>query len=141
MMIAMRLLSRRTLFVLLLASASTALADVCVYKPPSVRRIVGVVVDPSGEAIPGAEITIRRDGRIIKSITTKESGEFVFDSLPQAEYGIHVTANWFQNAFYKVRLPRPRKSWDRKLRIELGIGELHCGGGISFVEHGPSHQR
>ena len=34
-------------------------ADVCVYKPPKVRRICGVTVGPDGAAVPGVRVTIQ----------------------------------------------------------------------------------
>jgi hypothetical protein len=38
---------------------------VCVYKPPTVRRVCGIIVDPDGRPIPGVKVTVSKDGATV----------------------------------------------------------------------------
>src|SRR6185369_17602853 len=52
-------------------------ADVCVYKPPKVRRICGVIVGPDGAAVPGVEVTIFKDATTVVVSKTADAGELI----------------------------------------------------------------
>ncbi|WP_348261638.1 carboxypeptidase-like regulatory domain-containing protein [Telmatobacter sp. DSM 110680] len=112
----------------------SCLADVCVYKPPNVRHVAGIVVDSTGQAIPSVKIAISRRGESVATATTDASGRFRFDSLKQGDYELAATAVGFQSAHYKVLLNHPSLHWGRSLQIELAIGLPHCGGDIKVVK-------
>src|SRR5512146_2457410 len=71
-------------------------ADVCVYRPPSVRHVVGTVVDSSGRPIPGVKIAIIQGSESVASATTDDAGKFAFDSLKEGAYELAATAVGFK---------------------------------------------
>src|SRR5882757_2885233 len=59
-------------------------------------RISGTVTDSTGAAIPEATVIATRIATGDKStVSSNGSGDFVFPSLPPAEYSVSVTANGF----------------------------------------------
>ena len=82
-------------------------ADVCVYKPPVVRQIVGTVVDSSGQPIPGVKVVVTEAGATVASATTGDAGSFRFDTLKEGAYELAATATDFREhgtkSFYIVR--------------------------------------
>jgi Carboxypeptidase regulatory-like domain/TonB-dependent Receptor Plug Domain len=59
-------------------------------------RISGTITDSTGAAIPEATVIATRIGTGEKNIVSSSgSGDFVFPSLPPAEYSVSVTANGF----------------------------------------------
>jgi hypothetical protein len=60
------------------------------------RSITGVVLDPSGAAIVGAQITLSRLGLSNAQATADSSGNFRFDSLDPGEYQLNVQHDGFR---------------------------------------------
>jgi len=61
-------------------------------------RISGTVTDQTGAAIPGATVVVTRLGMAeTKTATSNGEGQYVFPSLPPADYSIGVNANGFAN--------------------------------------------
>lgn len=61
-------------------------------------KISGTVADPTGAAIPGATVVATRLATGDKTtVTSNGEGEYVFPSLPPANYSISVTASGFAN--------------------------------------------
>jgi 5-hydroxyisourate hydrolase-like protein (transthyretin family) len=112
----------------------SCVADVCVYKTPSVRHVAGIVVDSTGQPILDVKIAIIRRGEPVATATTDDSGRFRFDSLKQGTYELAVTAVGFQSAHYTILLNHPSLHWHRSLQIELAVGLPHCGGDIKVVK-------
>src|SRR5262245_1415265 len=84
--------------------------------------IRGVVKDPSGSAIAGAEVTAKQatTGDVRKT-TSDGEGSYAFSSLPIGNYEITVTARGFKKALIKeVEL---HISDHLGLDIKLDIGE------------------
>lgn len=58
--------------------------------------IVGTVTDPSGAALPGAQVTaINKATNSHRSMKASSSGEYRFDLLPPGDYIVHVEASGF----------------------------------------------
>jgi hypothetical protein len=58
--------------------------------------IQGIVVDPSGAAVPGAMVTIRNPvSGYSQSATTAADGSFRFTNIPPNPYHLEVTASGF----------------------------------------------
>jgi hypothetical protein len=58
--------------------------------------IQGIVVDPSGAAVPGAMVTIRNPvSGYVQSATTAVDGSFRFTNIPPNPYHLEVTASGF----------------------------------------------
>lgn len=86
--------SLRTVFVVLILLLALPLS----LRAQGYGRISGTVTDTSGAAVPDASITATRLSNGEKSMMTANGeGEFVFPSLPPAEYSINVTATGFAN--------------------------------------------
>jgi uncharacterized protein YfaS (alpha-2-macroglobulin family) len=62
-------------------------------------EIVGIVTDPSGAVVPGANVELRgvASGKI-RPATTDASGRFTFSGLPKGDYVIQVTQQGFKAA-------------------------------------------
>ena len=130
-----RLRSFRALSILLIAGAlqPQAFGNVCVYKPPTVGRIRGRIMDRADYPIPQAQVTVLRGEEKVQTMLTDETGEFSFDSLSAGKYYIDVGARGFQHARYILKLSS-RKNPNKILRITLGIGSIQCQGSIEVVE-------
>jgi hypothetical protein len=65
----------------------------------SSAAVNGVVLDPSGAAIPGAKVTLRSvDNGGIRDTLTNQSGNYVFVSVEPGNYTIEVTRQGFNTA-------------------------------------------
>jgi hypothetical protein len=134
-MLAMKAIVRRAIYagVVLTAVILTveyADADVCVYKPPKVRRVCGKIVDTDGRPITDVNVTVLKDGTTLKNATTDETGEFDFDGIEAGKYELDATAKGFQHARYQLTVLEPTDSCKHALRIEMVVGGIHCGGDI-----------
>jgi len=83
--------SLRALLLLLLALAPASLFA------QSFGSLSGNVIDPSGAAIPGATITATQTLTGTKAtVTANATGNYIFSTLPPAQYSISAMANGFQ---------------------------------------------
>ena len=105
-------------------------ADVCVYKPPKVRRVCGTIVDSSGRPIPSVKVTVMKDGKALKTDETDENGEFDFQAILPGKYELDAKIPGFHPAGYQLTLSRPTNSCKHALRIEMEVGVVSCGGDI-----------
>ena len=56
----------------------------------------GVIVDPSGAAVPGAKVSVRNTGTGFESaVTSGETGLYVFPRLPVGSYSLQVEKEGF----------------------------------------------
>ncbi len=134
-MIAMNVILRRAAYAgVVLTTVALAVthakADVCVYKPPTVRRVCGVFVDSSGTPIPGVNVTVLKDGTAVENAKSDDAGEFDFDVLQAGRYELDATMSGFQHAHYQITLSKPSKSCKHALRVEMAVSSIHCGGDI-----------
>src|SRR5688500_19700789 len=76
---------------LLFGAAWIAMAQV------STAVLVGSVADPSGAAIPGAELTLTstRSGTSLSTVSGSDGG-YVFPQIPVGEYALKVTLTGFR---------------------------------------------
>lgn len=60
-------------------------------------EINGVVVDSTGAAISGADVTVTQEGTgLERKVQTDDSGNYVFPELPQGDYTVTVTKQGFK---------------------------------------------
>jgi Carboxypeptidase regulatory-like domain len=86
-----------SLAILCCVSLSYAQVD-CVAKALSVSRIQGRVFDPLGEPVPGAVVSLKRDGNEVAGVTTNDVGRFsVKAAVGKCE--LHTKAPGFEEAF------------------------------------------
>ncbi len=106
-----RKLTLRYRAILLLLCAAFAVGDSQSQTAARARSINGVVLDPSGAAIVGAQVTLTRGGGAIAETTTDNSGSFRFDHVTEVDYLVDVHHEGFRetkitvNAGEKSRSP------------------------------------
>jgi iron complex outermembrane receptor protein/vitamin B12 transporter len=71
-----------------------ALASVAWAQGPA--SLTGTVVDPLGDAVPGAAVTLLRDGQQVATATTSTAGEFSFANLTADRYQVRVELSGFE---------------------------------------------
>jgi hypothetical protein len=60
--------------------------------------ITGTITDPSGAAVPNAQVAVRNEEHgIHRSSASNGSGDFLFASLPIGSYDLAVTAQGFKH--------------------------------------------
>ncbi len=142
----MKVVAGRAICALVLVAAvvvaSDSTADVCVYKPPKIRRVCGVIVDPSGAPLRDATVTVLKGGTTVKALTTDDTGEFDFDVMQPGKYELDASLAGFQHARYQLTLSKPTHSCRHALRVQMAVGSIHCeGDGIRVTEQPLSRKR
>jgi hypothetical protein len=80
-------------FAVLLAVPLSSVAQV------TTATIVGTVSDPSGSAVPGAQVTARNvDTGLTRTVTSGDSGAYRIEFLPVGKYEVEVTYTGFKKA-------------------------------------------
>ena len=80
----------------------------------------GVVLDPSGSAIPGATVEIRNPiSQFDKTIVADAQGRFELNNLPFNNYRLTASATGFQKAEQDVNV-RSQLPIDLKITVKLG---------------------
>lgn len=86
---------------------------------PVARSIAGVVMDPSGAAIPQVSVTLLGDGaKSLAQTTTDSGGAFHFDNLAVGKYSLEFHAEGFRDITLAASIANKRSS---PLRIVLPI--------------------
>lgn len=118
---------------LLFLPSDISYATECLALPPlkPIHHVCGFVVDPSGEPIPNAKITILKDGDEVATLQTSSDGRFAFEQLKAGSYSIRVDANGFLSAQSTIALVAP----DAACKKELGV-LLEVGMGCSIISLG-----
>src|ERR1700691_3170663 len=71
----------------------------------AVLAITGVVLDPSGAAISGAQVSVTNTGNItLQNTTTDNQGTFHFEKLPPGVYSLTVQAAGFQDKKQEINI-------------------------------------
>jgi len=66
---------------------------------PTTGRIEGIVKDPNGAVIPGAEVKILNKGTgDVRTINTDEAGHYAIPLLPPGLYRVSISASGFSTA-------------------------------------------
>src|SRR5581483_3634049 len=80
-------------------AAALLLCAGLVFAQGTTGLIIGVVTDPSGAAVPGAEVSVTNTdtGQVVKTITN-EKGEYTFASMPAGKYKAGVSRDGFKAA-------------------------------------------
>lgn len=117
--------------VLLLPSESYATTCVALRPPKPIHPVCGFVIDPTGEPIANATVTILKDHHEIASMESSTDGRFAVNQLEAGSYDIRVQANFFLPAFSSITLVKP----GAKCKKELGV-LLAVGGGCSGISLG-----
>lgn len=91
----------------------------------TVGQIVGVVEDPTGAVVPGAEITLVDEAiGLARTTTSGSDGRFVFVDLPNGTFKLSVTMQGFRTAVYPGLKVDVGRITDVTVKLELGaVGE------------------
>ena len=85
----------------------------------AINSITGVLLDPSGAAIPKAQVTLRGTGpEVLAQTTTDSVGAFRFDSVTPGKYSLEFHAEGFRDARIVATVTRKRFS---PIRIVMQI--------------------
>jgi len=83
--------------------------------------ISGTVLDATGAAVPGANVTVTQsDTGRQTTVTTSGSGDYVFPSLPPARYNVKVTAPGFQTFVESNVILTANQSLSVVAKLEVG---------------------
>ena len=104
------------------AAVFIAMSCPCVFAQSSSGQINGLVEDPSGAAIPGAEVKLVNEQNSSERTTvTNGQGNFVFPSLPAAAYDLSIAAKGFKGYSKKdLQLSASDQLSAGILRMEVG---------------------
>jgi hypothetical protein len=72
---------------------------------PSARTVTGIVLDPSGAAIAGAQASLLGSDKSFAETTTDASGNFHFDRVPPGAYTLQLRAEGFRETKIPIALP------------------------------------
>ncbi len=88
--------SQATLFAVLLSLFCLLFAVPCSNAQTGTTSLRGVISDPAGAVIPGAQVTLANPSTgLTRSATTSRQGEFQFLQVPPGSYAISVAAQGF----------------------------------------------
>ncbi len=87
-MLRSRVLPFIALVLLVAASASTALAQAV--------SVQGRVLDPSGQPVPGAAVSLRSASGIVRQAPSRADGSYVFGGVPPGAYDLGAAAEGFR---------------------------------------------
>jgi hypothetical protein len=115
------------IFTLILATTAsrTLLASVCVTTKPFVlRHICGIILDPAGQPIPGAQVTVSNEqdqGR--QEAIAGSDGRFSFPKIPAGKYVIRVHTEMTLPAAISIVVKRPVEvnRCDKSLQIKMPL--------------------
>ena len=83
--------------------------------------ITGVVSDPQGRAVAGAKITLTNIGtNAARETVSTDSGSYIFDLLPPAEYRIEVEAAGFRKSVIEHAKALIGKQTEINIRLDVG---------------------
>ncbi len=115
------------LLVIGLIVSNAAAADTCVHKPlKPVHHVNGEVMDSQSRPIPMVKVTLAKNGAVVQTRDTGETGWFDFGDVPAGEYELRVESEKFVSATYSIKVKRPKhgREW---LQVRMALPGA-CGG-------------
>src|SRR4051794_5506273 len=85
--------------------------------------LVGIVTDPTGAAVPGAQVTAVEESTGVRAIqTTEANGQFRFNNLHIGKYDLTITASGFTSSSLKGVAIELNKTATQN--VTLAVGQL-----------------
>ena len=85
--------------------------------------VTGVVTDPSGAVIPGAQVTVIHKATNVRSTaTTDSSGNYTVPLLPRGDYRLEVTAGGFKRFVREGIVLQVQQT--ARIDVQMTVGEL-----------------
>jgi hypothetical protein len=117
---------------LVLFWASSSLADTCIILPlKPVRHVCGIVVNPAGERISNARLTLLKGGAEFAIVETDANGKFDFKGVAAGDYVLRASMRGYVEVQSTIKIVKPAETCRQTLEVMLPVSMLHCGGGIS----------
>jgi len=113
------------LLVPLVGPYSPMYARTCVIQTFTIGSASGIVVDPNGHPLPGAQVEISElKARTIGHTVTDIDGSFHLTDIPPGKYDLRVKATGFEDAWLPivVRRAKTRNVEEKFLRIVVALG-------------------
>jgi hypothetical protein len=127
--------------VLLFALALSALSG---WAQVTTATLYGIVTDPSGAVLPGAEVTITHEGTSEpRHAVTGETGEFVLTNLPVGSYTVKIALAGFKTSQTTGIVLAAGQNARQRFSLELGaLAEtLNVAGSSPLVNTVSAEQR
>jgi hypothetical protein len=87
----------------------------------TVGAIAGIVADPGGDPVPGAQVRLRDERtNIERETTTNDQGAFQFLDLQAGSYEVTITLSGFQSTVYKNVAVESARTTDLTVRLQIG---------------------
>src|SRR6266699_961218 len=81
-----------------LASVLVLLLTAALQSQTTSTEILGAVIDPSGAAVPAAQVTITRTATgERRTALTSQSGEYIFPLIEIGQYTVHIEKEGFKS--------------------------------------------
>ncbi len=101
-------------------------------------RLSGVVLDPSGAAIPGAAVVVRNEStRTTTNLVTNAAGGFAAGALVPGLYSVEVSIDGFRShAVQRLKVDVARETAVPPIRLEIGIAieSVVVEGGVNQMQ-------
>ena len=83
--------------------------------------VLGVVMDPSGAVIPGADVELKDAATgEVRTMVTNETGRFTFVAVKPGKYSIIASAAGFQKAVVESQIVEVSKSYTLNFSLKIG---------------------
>jgi hypothetical protein len=136
--------SSRALFVVLIlgillfqpAGATYATTWVPVPVKP-IHHLCGIVIDPLGEPISNAKVTILKGETELVTVQTGPDGKFSIEPLEAGNYDLRVRSTGFQTAQSAIVVVKAQAKCKRVLQVVLAVG-MGCSG-MALVKPKPAN--
>jgi len=127
----------RVVAVFLFAVAASALGPHCFAQTVAGAQVGGVVTDPSGSAIAGAQVRMTEtDKQLVRNANTDDQGRYTLPNLPVGPYQLEVTAPGFKNYVQSGIELQVGNNVQINVTMQLGLvsERVEVAAGASMVE-------
>jgi len=111
------------LYAVLFMSFGAVLAPLAMAQAVAVAEVGGYVTDPSGQAVPGAQVTITETGknRSHTTLTNPQGGGYSFPNLDVGSYDLTVSANGFKTYVQTGIVLQVASNISVNVQMQLGV--------------------
>jgi len=97
---------------------ATLAADACRHSHARKRRLSGVVSDPAGAAVPGANVRLLDEKTRDRATTTESTGQYTFSGVSAGNYRVEVERLGFQkNVIAGLNVSPGENQFNTQLRL------------------------
>ena len=124
----MKQISNRSLQLLLVGifvlSSGSVSATECVGFVPSkpVHHVAGIVINPIGERLQGADVLVLKKDKLIAALKTDHNGKFSFGQFEAGTYRMKAHSEGYLDAEFPIVVAQPTLKDRREIEIELAVG-------------------